>query len=432
MNDAVFAPDFKAQPWWWEAAPPAPPDAEPLPARADVLVVGSGYTGLHAALVAARGGRDTLIVDAGALGEGCSTRNGGQISPSIKPSFDDLERRHGAQIAMAVRRSGIDALGFIAAFIESEGIDCSLARAGRFQGAHTPAHYERLARAHAAQPESLRLDAHMVPRAEQHSEIGTDFYHGGIVHPGHLTLHPALYHAGLVERARAAGVALRAGCRAQIIVRDGEGFRVQTSRGEVCARDVVVATNGYTGTVTPWQRRRVIPIGSYMIATEEIAPALADELSPTRRAMSDSRRVVFYYRLSPDGRRVLFGGRVALSETDPRISGPRLHRELVRIFPQLARTRITHSWAGFVAYTFDTLPHLGSHDGLHYAMGYCGSGVSLASWFGMCLGHKLLGNPEGRTPLDGIAFQTRPLYDGTPWFLATAVGWYKLLDRLGI
>lgn len=432
MTDGLFAPGFKAQPWWWEAAPPVPPATEPLPAQADVLVVGSGYTGLHAALVAARGGRDALVVEAGALGEGCSTRNGGQVSTSIKRAYGALAARHGADAALAIRRCGHDALAFLADFVESEDLDCALARVGRFLGAHTPGHYERLARALEAEPEALKGDARMVPRAEQHREIGSDFYHGGIVHPGHITLHPGLYHAGLVERARAAGVRLRDGCRVEAIARDGDGFQVTTTRGRVRARHVAIATNGYTGPATPWQRRRVIPIGSYMIATEEIDPALADVLSPTRRAMSDTRRVVFYYRRSPDGRRMLFGGRVALAETDPRVSGPRLHRELTRIFPQLAGTRITHSWAGFVAYTFDTLPHIGSHDGLHYAMGYCGSGVSLASWFGMRLGHKVLGSPDGRTPLDDVPFPTRPLYHGRPWFLATAVGWYKLLDRLGV
>jgi glycine/D-amino acid oxidase-like deaminating enzyme len=432
VSDALFAPDLKLQPWWWEAAPPPPPGDEPLPERADVVVVGSGYTGLHAALVTARGGRDTLVLEAGALGEGCSTRNGGQVSASIKPSYHALAARHGADTAMAIRSGGLEALGFIQEFVAAEGIDCALARVGRFLGAHTPRHYERLARALGAEPEVLKGDAYMVPRAEQHREIGSDFYHGGVVHPRHVTLHPGLYHAGLVERARAAGVALRDACRVHAIDRDGDGFELRTARGRVRAREVVVATNGYTGPATPWQRRRVIPIGSYMIATEVLDPALAEELSPTRRAMSDSRRVVFYYRRSPDGRRILFGGRVALTETDPRVSGPRLHRELTRIFPQLARTRITHSWAGFVAYTFDTLPHTGSHDGLHYAMGYCGSGVSLASWFGMRLGHKVLGGPEGRTPVDDLPFRSRPLYDGRPWFLAAAVGWYRVLDRLGV
>ena len=431
MAAALLTPDFKPRPWWGEAAP-EPCAAQALPSRCEVLVVGSGYTGLHAALVTARGGRETLLLEAGAFGEGCSTRNGGQVSTSIKPSFQALARRHGEAKATAIRQCGVEALEFIAAFVEEEGIDCDLARVGRFLGAHTPRHYEALGRALDATPEKFRLGAHLIPRAEQHREIGSDFYHGGVIHPGHVTLHPGRYHAGLLARARAAGVVLRDGARVQAIEGEGDGFRVRTDRGTVHAESVAIATNGYTGPATPWHRRRVIPIGSYMIATEALDPALARQVSPTRRAMSDSRRVVFYYRLSPDGRRMLFGGRVALGETDPRVSGPRLHAQMVRIFPQLAPARISHSWAGFVAYTFDTLPHTGSHGGLHYAMGYCGSGVSLASWSGMRLGHKVLGNAEGRTALDDLAFPTRPLYHGRPWFLAGAVGWYRLLDALGV
>ncbi len=432
MIPAMYTADFKAEPWWWEAAPPPTLSEVALPARVDVLIVGSGYTGLHAALQTARGGRETAVVDAGAIGEGCSTRNGGQISTSVKPCYAALARRHGPDVAFAIRRSGMEALDFIDDFIAREGIECDFERVGRFHGAHAASHYKKLGREIANQPKGLEVEAHLVPRAEQHREIGTDLYHGGVVYPAHALLHPGLYHAGLVERALAAGVVLRADCRVERVERDADGFRVTTGRGTLRAGEVIVATNGYTGATTPWQRRRVIPIGSYMIATEELDAALAAEISPTRRAMSDTRRMVFYYRLSPDARRMLFGGRVAFSETDPRATAGRLHAEMSAIFPQLALTPISHAWMGFVAYTFDTLPHIGKHDGLYYSLGYCGSGVSLASYFGMRLGLKVLGSPEGRTALDGVAFQTRPLYDGHPWFLGTAVAWYKLLDRLGV
>jgi glycine/D-amino acid oxidase-like deaminating enzyme len=175
----------------------------------------------------------------------------------------------------------------------------------------------------------------------------------------------------------------------------------------------------------------VIPIGSYIIATEELPKELVDRLFPTSQIVSDTRKVVYYYRLSPDRRRILFGGRVSHAETDPRVSGPLLHAELVRLFPELRGTKISHSWMGFVAYTFDTLAHAGSQDGLHYAMGYCGSGVSMASYLGMRTGQKVLGLEQGRTGFDGVRFQTRPLYHGRPWFLAASVAYYRWLDRSG-
>ena len=157
-----------------------------------------------------------------------------------------------------------------------------------------------------------------------------------------------------------------------------------------------------------------------------------DRVMPTDRIVSDSRKVVYYYRPSPDRRRIVFGGRVTSGETDPRISGVRLRRDLVRLFPELAAVRVSHSWMGTVAYTFDTLAHIRRRDGIHYAMGYCGSGVSMAAYLGTRIGQQLLGRPEGRTALDDVRFQTRPLYNGKPWFLAASVAFYRWRDALGL
>jgi glycine/D-amino acid oxidase-like deaminating enzyme len=395
--------------------------------------VGSGYTGLCATLELARGGRHVVVLDAEDAGWGCSSRNGGQVSTSIKPSFDELSARHGKDAAFAIRREGINALAWIDDFIAREKIDCDWARVGRFHGAHNTAAFETLAREAMRQTKGIEIEAHVVPRAEQRSEIGSDRYFGGVVYPNPGSLHPAKYHLGLLSRAQAAGATVVSRCPVLSIQREGEAFRLATPRGSLLARDVVVATNGYTGSLTPWLRRRVIPIGSYIIATEMLAPDLADRLSPKNRVMSDTRKLVFYYRLSEDRRRMVFGGRVALKETDPRVSAPRLHAHMTRIFPDLAASRISHSWMGFVAYTFDTLPHLGrQRDGIHYCMGYCGSGISLASYFGTRLGQQILGKPEGRTALDGITFQTRPFYTGDPWFLSTSIAYYRIRDRLNL
>ncbi len=432
MTASLFAPGYQDMPYWWEAAPrPATSDESP-PGQADIVIVGSGYTGLSAALVAARAGRDVLVLDAEAAGWGCSSRNGGQVSTSIKPGYADLAKRHGPERAFAIRREGMTALDWIGDFIRTEGIDCDWEVVGRFHAAHNPVQYETLAKDVANQPKGLEIPAHMVPRAEQHSEIGSDYYHGGVVYPRHAALDPAKYHLGLLERARAAGARVIGHCPVTAIERGGGGFTVATPRGSVAARNVAICTNGYTGTVTPWQRRRVIPIGSYIIATEELPTELTSRLSPKNRVMSDTRKLIFYYRLSPDRRRVLFGGRVAYKETDPRVSAPRLHDWMSLIFPELREVRITHSWVGFVAYTFDTLPHLGQQDGLYYAMGYCGSGVSLASYFGWRLGHKIVGSAEGKTALDGLDFQTRPFYTGNPWFLAASIAYYKWRDKRNV
>ena len=431
MSADLFTPDCTFAPYWWDHVPRPEIPAKALPAKADVVVIGSGYTGLHAALQTARGGRHTVVLDAEAAGFGCSTRNGGQISTSIKPGFDDLAARHGAERAAGIIREGKASLRFVKEFVEAEKIDCDFGVVGRFHAAHNPAQYEALARRVANQPKGLEVAAHVVPRAEQHRELGTDAYHGGVVYEQHASIDPARYHQGLLDRVTAAGAEIFAFSPATSVEKTGAGFKVHCPAGIIEARDVIVATNGYTGALTPWLQRRVIPIGSYIIATEPLEPALMDRLFPTTRIVSDTRKVVYYYRTSPDRTRVLFGGRVSHNETDPRISGPKLHADLVKLFPDLARTRISHSWCGFVAYSFDELMHIGQHEGLYYAMGYCGSGVGMASYLGMRLGQQVLGLPEGQTALNGLPFQTRPFYTGNPWFLAPSILYYRWKDRLG-
>jgi glycine/D-amino acid oxidase-like deaminating enzyme len=428
MTDNELMQDCKWTPYWWEDVPrPALPDLA-LPATVDVAVVGAGYTGLHAALQTVRGGRSTLVFDAEEAGWGCSSRNGGQISTSIKPTYAQLAQRHGPQRAFDILKEGQRSLAWIEQFVRAEGIDCDFGQVGRFHAAHNAAQYEALAARIGSQPKGLEVDAFMVPRDRQHEELGTDLYWGGAVYTQHCSVHPARYHQGVLDRVMAAGGQLAPRCPVLQISRSNGQFTLRTSRGEVTARDVVIATNGYTGNLTPWLRRRVIPIGSYMIATEPVPAALVDRLFPSNRIVSDTRKVVYYYRCTPDRRRILFGGRVSHKETDPRISGPKLHADMVRLFPELRDTRISHSWCGFVAYTFDELMHIGKHDGMHYSMGYCGAGVGTSSYFGMRLGQQVLGLKDGRTALDDLAFQTRPLYTGNPWFLAPSVAYYRWRD----
>jgi len=428
----MFTPDFKRTPYWWGSGDAPTAGETPLPEKADVLVVGAGYTGLHAALQTARGGRDTLVLDAEAAGWGCSSRNGGQISTSIKPTCAALAKSHGHETALSILREGEASLSWIGDFVRDEGIACDFKVVGRFHAAHSTAHYEMLAKRVDTRVQGFDEDAFPIPRSEQRRELGTDVYFGGAVFSRHASIDPARYHRGLLQAAVDAGAAVVSHCRVTGLERRNGSFVVETQKGRVQARRIVVATNGYSGGVTPWHRRRVIPIGSYMIATEPVDPAVMDAVMPTERVVSDTRKVVYYYRPSPDRTRILFGGRVCHGETDLSTSAVRLRAELVRLFPALSETRISHSWMGFVGYTFDSLMHVGNRDGLHYAMGYCGAGVGMASYLGMRVGQQVLGLKEGRTAFDALPFPTRPLYRGAPWFVPPMVLVYRLRDRLGV
>ncbi|MFT7594581.1 MAG: glycine/D-amino acid oxidase-like deaminating enzyme [Paracoccaceae bacterium] len=422
-------PGFSQQPYWLDQIGPAPALPEQPLQNADVVIVGSGYTGLNAALVTARAGRSTLVLDSGDPGFGCSTRNGGQISTSVKPSLEKLTGKYGVEKARAIRQEGEKALQWIQDLIQAENIECDFKRSGRYHAAHTPQHYEDLARDAQMLRRDENTDVHVVPRDTQLSELGSDSYYGGVVFARHASLHPAKFHRGLLQRVVDAGAHVTGHCAVSHIERTATGFTVTTEKGQVTARDVIVATNGYTTNLTPWLQRRVIPIGSNIIATEPLPEPLVDRLFPTDRIASDTCKVVYYYRASPDRRRILFGGRVSAREIGADAGGAKLYQSMCRIFPELRDYGVTHSWSGTVAYTFDELAHTGVHDGVHYAMGYCGSGVSMAGYLGMRLGQKVLGLKDGQTAFDGLNNPTRPLYTGTPWFLPAAVAWYQWNDR---
>ena len=424
---------MKSDAYWWEEAPRLPAVPGSLPESADVVIVGSGFSGLCTARVLAQSGRSVVVCESGVLGFGASTRNGGMLGPSFhKLGVQGLKAHYGEERTNGILNESIAFVDFIRELTEADGIECEFRQVGRFRGACKPAHYEQMAREIDDQVKATGIEAEAVSTGEVRSEIGTDLFCGGIRYHIDGGLHPGKYHDGLVRVVREAGAIVSGNTEVTRIEKTAAGFRVVTSAGTVLAAQIAVCTNGYTGKVTPWFRKRVLPIRSSLIATEELGESAVKELMPTGRCYGDSRRIMAYYRPSPDGKRILFGGR-ATSGDKPLANARKLRQSMLEVFPSLHDARITHSWSGLVAYAFDHVPHLGEHDGMFYAMGYCGSGVARASYFGTKLGHKMLGDTEkGRTAFDDLPFETRPLYTGNPWFMSPIIQWHRALDRLGL
>ncbi len=413
---SVFTDDPVFDPWWWEAVPRQRREMPPsLPARADAVIVGGGYTGLSAALELARAGRDAVVIEAECPGYGASSRNGGMIGSGHRVAFGDLEKRYGAGIAEELMHEGVRALAFTTELIEREGIDCDFRRTGRFRCAWRPRDYETLARDAEFLRSRMGIETAMVPRAEQHNEIASDRYHGGCLFPSHGGLHPAKFHQGLWSLAERAGATVVAPLRVSGVEHGTDGFRVATPAGAIEARDVIMATNGYTGAESPALRKALLPIASYIVATEPLGANRIKDLIPQGRMIVETRSRTCYYRPSPDGERIVFGGRAALRHIDPRASAPILRQLMLSVLPQLADAKISHSWLGTLGFTLDHLPRVGRDgDGVHYALGYSGSGVAMAPYLGWRAAQKVLGTPEADGGLDRLSVDPVPFRFGLP------------------
>lgn len=420
----------KSTPYWWEAAPVMPLPPQPLARTVDVAIVGAGYAGLSAGLALAREGRSVAAFDAMNPGEGASSRNGGITSGSIRLDYATITRRFGEQKAMAIEAEGKVAREFLYDFIKSEKLDCDFQPVGLFKGAIGYEQYE-MARGAEALARKLGIESYAVPYAKQRDYVGTDFYRGGMVRMDIGGLHPAKFHAELLRVALASGLAVHSNTPVTSIERDGSGFRVATSAGTVQARQVLVCTNGYTDGASPFLRRRLVPVRSRIIATEELAPEVMARLMPKRMMMGEGRELGFYYRPSPDGRRILLGGRDSSRAGDPAAPTLRLRNGLGEIFPELENVRLSHSWFGNVAMHRDMLPRIFEKDGVVYATGFCGSGVVWAPWVGTRAAHKLMGHGEqARTAFDFRPPAAVPFYRGNPWFIPAVIKGYALQDRI--
>jgi len=427
----ILAPGFAATPYWWEAAAPAGEGSTPPPDATDVAIVGSGYAGLHAALALARAGTRVAVLEADAIGAGASSRNGGMVSGGVNVGKGvDLERRLGARRVRELLEDAAASLDHLEQTIAREGIECHYARSGRFVPAHCGAAYRRLARRVDFLNDACRADARMLPRARQREELASDWYQGGMVLERAGGLHPALYHRGLRRLCESAGVTLCGDARVTGIAGAAGALEVRTARGAVRAREAIVATNGYTGEATPWHRRRVVPVASHIIATEEIGAERVRGIFPNLRMIADTKKVLYYFRPSPDGRRVVFGGRASFRAIDARETARRLHEFMCGVLPQLRGVRVTHCWTGNVAMTFDALPHMGERGGVHYCLGCNGSGVAMMGWLGHHTALKILGRTNRPCAFDGLPFPTRPLYDAIRAALPMALLWYHARDRL--
>lgn len=412
-------------PWWWDAVRPCATDAQ-LPDRCDVAVVGAGYTGLSAAIAAHDAGARVVVLEAGLPGQGASTRNGGMYGAHPRLSWEKLARVFGTDVADALLAEAAPALNWAKEFLAREEIDCDFQQTGRVQLAWTPGHAsaQKVLAHNVTEKSEVRVE--VLDRDALGREIETPLYHGGLVFPEHGALHPAKYHSGMLNAAARRGIQIVSNASVKALERQETGHVLRTLRGALRADKIVVATNGYTTRPFSWHMRRVFPLPSYMIATEELSTNLLKHLAPGRRMMVETRARHSYFRLSPDGKRVLFGGRAAMRDVPLPVAAERLRRTMTGIWPDLSEVNVSHVWQGCTGFSFRQMPHIAMHDDIAYALGFSGSGTVMAPYLGAKAGWLAVGDSRAETAYmhTHLSRHALHLFD-RPHFLRAADFWYR-------
>ena len=429
---------IKEKNYWLEtvSAPPVP-SARDLPENADVVIVGGGFCGLAAARALAKRGVNAAVFEAETFGWGASSRNGGMVLTGLKLPVPTLIKRYGRETVRKMFAASLESIEYVEQIVREEHIECNFSRSGHLEAACKQAHFDGYEESAALIQREFGHERRIVSKKELRSEIGSDIYFGGMVDETSAGLNPARYVAGLARAAQRAGACLHDHTRVEKIDAESNNgtrrFRVRTSKGTITAREVLLCSGAYTTEATPTLRKKIIPIGSYIIATEVLPAALAQELSPRNRMIYDSKHFLYYYRLTPDSR-MLFGGRAAFfpeTENTVRRSAEILRRGMIGVYPQLRDTKVEYVWGGTLDFTLDVMPHAGKIDHMYFAAGFAGHGVAAATWFGAKLAGLVCGEPD-TIPFDGIPFHAAPigLRSGNTWALPLAGAWYRILDIL--
>jgi glycine/D-amino acid oxidase-like deaminating enzyme len=424
---------MKLDSYWLDTAPRFSLGVEgAVEGRADVVIVGGGLTGLSAALALAPRRASVMVLEAGPIVGEASGRNGGQCNNGLPHDFSGLVQRFGLERARAFYRAYNTAVDTVERIVREESIDCDFQRRGRIKLAAKPAHFDQLVRTHEALRTHVDADVQLVTPECIRDEVGSDAFYGGLIQATSAQLHPGKLGVGLAQAASRSGARIYESAAVTGLERlSGDAYRITSTRGTVEATQVLLATG--TTSVGPfgWFRRRMAPVGSFIIVTEPLERALLDRLLPTRRSYVTSKNIGNYFRVTPDDR-LLFGGRARFAMSNPRSdekSGHILRATMAQVFPELRGVRIDYCWGGLVDMTADRLPRAGEHEGLFYSMGYSGHGVQMSVLMGQVMGDVMEGRADAN-PWRQLEWPPIPGHFGKPWFLPVVGAYYRLQDIL--
>lgn len=421
------------KPYWHDTTPPftmASPG--PVEGHYDVAVIGAGFTGLSAALHLSKAGVRVVVLEGGTVGSGASGRNGGHLNNGLAHSYLSAKAHLGADRAKALYRAFDDSIASIERIVTEERIDCAFRRCGKLKLASKPAHMNALARNFEALHQEVDPDTALLRREDLATEVGSDAFYGAMLSRKSAMMHMGRYVTGLATAAARHGATIYEDALVTHRHQTGNRTELETPRGTVTANTVLLATGAYTTKNFPYFRRRIIPVGSFIIATRPLSESEIAATVPGNRTYVTSMNIGNYFRLAPD-RRMIFGGRARFSATSDQRSdaksGEILRASLAKLFPHLARVEIDYCWGGLVDMTQDRFPRAGFADGVWFAMGYSGHGAQMSTQMGILLADAIMGKSD-RNPLNGLEWPAIVGYSGKPWFLPMVGLYYKMLDRI--
>jgi len=437
---------MKLDSYWLDTAPAFSHAAQgAVEGRADVVVIGGGFTGLSAALALAKCGVSVTVLEAGQVASQASGRNGGQCNTGIAQDFASLAASMGLQQARDFYMAYASAVASVEEIVTQEGINCHLIRTGKLKLAAKPKHFEKLERTHDVLLREVDTDIELIPAQQLRREIGSDGFFGGLLQRNGVQMHMGEFGVGLASAAARHGARIFQQAEVTGLKRlQGDRYEVSSTRGTIHADHILVATGAASGGPLQWFRRRLAPVGSFIVVTEPLEKSRLDALLPTRRSYVTSLNIGNYFRVTPDDR-LLWGGRARFAMSNPlsdEKSGDILRQSLAKYFPSLAKARIDYCWGGLIDVTADRLPRAGQHEGMFYSMGYSGHGVQMSTHMGRVMAAMIVekmggvatGAPSStrpsKNPWGDLPWTQIPGHFGSAWFLPLVGAYYRLQDIL--